>query len=69
LYRERSVGLRYRDTELKIQVHFLMFIATASLFAIGVGLFIWDFFRTRPRFEIIAEGAASPAQPTRVAVT
>jgi nitric oxide reductase subunit B len=69
VYLERILGLGYLDTQLKIQVHFLMLIATASLFAIGVGLFIWDFFRTRPRFEIIAEGAASPAQPTRVAVT
>jgi nitric oxide reductase subunit B len=69
VYLERILGLGYLDTQLKIQVHFLMLIATASFFAIGVGLFIWDFFRTRPRFEVIAEGAASPAQPTRVTAT
>ena len=69
VYLERILGLGYLDTQLKIQVHFLMLIATSTLFAIGVGLFIWDFFRTRPRFEVIAEGAGSPAEPTRVAVT
>ena len=57
VYLERILGLGYLDTQLKIQVHFLMLIATASLFAIGVGLFIWDFFRLRPRFEAIADDA------------
>jgi nitric oxide reductase subunit B len=68
VYLERILGLGYLDTQLKIQVHFLMLIATASLFAVGVGLFIWDFFRTRPRFEIIAEGMP-PAEPARAAIT
>jgi nitric oxide reductase subunit B len=60
VYLERILGLGYLDTQLKIQVHFLMLLATASLFTIGAGLFIWDFFRTRPRFEVIAEGATTP---------
>ena len=51
VYLERIMGLGYLDTQLKIQVHFLMLIATASMFAIGVGLFIFDFFRHAPRFE------------------
>src|SRR5690606_9206197 len=50
VYLERVLGLGYLDTQLKIQVHFLMLVATASLFAIGVGLFIYDFFRHPPRF-------------------
>lgn len=53
VYLERILGLGYLDTQLKIQVHFLMLIATASLFAVGVGLFIWDFFRARPRFDVV----------------
>jgi nitric oxide reductase subunit B len=52
VYLERILGLGYLDTQLKIQVHFVMLVATASLFAVGVGLFIWDFFRHRPRFEV-----------------
>jgi nitric oxide reductase subunit B len=55
VYLERILGLGYLDAQLKIQVHFLMLIATASLFAIGVILFIVDFFRYAPRFELTAE--------------
>ena len=29
-----------------------MLIATASLFSLGVGLFIYDFFRFAPRLEV-----------------
>ncbi|HEX6994452.1 MAG TPA: cbb3-type cytochrome c oxidase subunit I [Gammaproteobacteria bacterium] len=71
VYLERIVGLGYLDTQLKIQVHFLMLILTASVFAIGVGLFIYDFFRRVPRTEVASEGDAitlpqsSEAQPAR----
>ena len=47
VYLERILGLGYLDAQLKIQVHFLMLIATASIFAVGVALFIFDFFRYR----------------------
>jgi nitric oxide reductase subunit B len=40
-----------RCVQLKIQVHFLMLIATATLFSAGVILFIYDFFRYAPVFE------------------
>ncbi|MYN15054.1 nitric-oxide reductase large subunit [Pusillimonas sp. TS35] len=49
VYLERVLGIGYLDVQLKIQVHFLMLVATASLFAIGVLLFIFDFFRYPPR--------------------
>ncbi|HLS81338.1 MAG TPA: cbb3-type cytochrome c oxidase subunit I [Steroidobacter sp.] len=62
VYLERILGLGYLDTQLKIQVHFLMLIATAAVFAVGVALFIWDFFRTGPRLEVVKEGAPV-AQP------
>ncbi|HEY9380467.1 MAG TPA: cbb3-type cytochrome c oxidase subunit I, partial [Burkholderiales bacterium] len=52
VYLERILGLGFLETQLKIQVHFLMLIATASIFAIGVALFIWDFFRYAPRLEV-----------------
>jgi nitric oxide reductase subunit B len=47
-YLERIIGLGYLETQLKIQVHFLMLMATASIFTIGVACFIWDFFRQAP---------------------
>src|SRR5690606_2754988 len=49
VYLERVLGIGYLDVQLKIQVHFLMLVATASLFVTGVLLFIYDFFRYPPR--------------------
>jgi nitric oxide reductase subunit B len=60
VYLERILGLGYLDTQLKIQVHFLMLIATASVFAAGVILFIVDFFRYAPRFELNMDGETIP---------
>ena len=57
VYLERILGLGYLDAQLKIQVHFLMLIATGSLFAVGVALFIIDFFRHAPRFELTTDDA------------
>ena len=47
-YLERIMGLGYMETQLKIQVHFLMLMATGAIFTLGVGVFLWDFFRTPP---------------------
>jgi nitric oxide reductase subunit B len=55
VYLERIMGMGYLDAQLKIQVHFLMLIATATVFAIGVALFIYEFFRHRPQFDVIAD--------------
>lgn len=55
VYLERIMGMGYLDAQLKIQVHFIMLIASATLFSGGVGLFIYDFFRRRPRFEVTEE--------------
>ena len=55
VYLERILGMGYLDAQLKIQVHFLMLLATASLFSVGVGLFIFDFFRYAPRFDLTNE--------------
>lgn len=48
-YLERIMGLGFLETQLKIQVHFLMLIATGILFTAGVVVFLWDFFRQVPR--------------------
>ncbi|NLG60428.1 MAG: nitric-oxide reductase large subunit, partial [Gammaproteobacteria bacterium] len=53
VYLERIMGMGYLDAQLKIQVHFLMLIFSATIFAVGVALFIFDFFRYRPRFEVV----------------
>lgn len=65
VYLERIMGLGYLDTQLKIQVHFLMLVATASVFTIGVLLFIVDFFRFPPRFELTQEPEGARLVPDR----
>ena len=51
-YLERILGLGYLETQLKIQVHFLMLSATGVIFTVGVGLFIWNFFRSPLRADL-----------------
>jgi nitric oxide reductase subunit B len=63
VYLERILGLGYLDTQLKLQVHFLMLVATASLFAVGAALFVWDFFRYAPRSEAITEERGPQSAP------
>ena len=65
VYLERIMGMGYLDTQLRIQVHFLMLIASASLFASGVALFIIDFFRHAPRFEVVADAEPASKASTR----
>ncbi|NNT95518.1 cbb3-type cytochrome c oxidase subunit I [Stutzerimonas nitrititolerans] len=63
VYLERIMGMGYLDAQLKIQIHFVMLISTASIFATGVGLFIYDFFSYRPRFETLDNELTEPTVP------
>ena len=67
VYLERIMGMGYLDAQLKIQIHFVMLIITASIFAIGVALFIIDFFRYSPQFEVVndPEPTLKPVRPVR----
>jgi nitric oxide reductase subunit B len=67
VYLERIIGLGYLDTQLKIQIHFVMLTATASIFTIGVGLFIYDFFRYAPRFAVTNDAQPEPELPLALA--
>ncbi len=53
-YLERILGLGYLETQLKIQVHFLMLVGTGILFAIGCALYLYEFFRYPIRLAVIA---------------
>jgi nitric oxide reductase subunit B len=66
VYLERILGIGFLETQLKIQVHFLMLIGTAFIFTIGAALYIYDFFRTRPRFEVLEDDRAAGLQARRV---
>ncbi len=48
-YLERIMGIGYLDVQAKIRVHFVMLIATGSLFTLGVALYLFDFFFIIPR--------------------
>jgi nitric oxide reductase subunit B len=61
------MGLGYLDTQRKMQVHFLMLVATAMLFVAGVALFLYDFFVLAPRHERAVSAVAQPAPSSRPA--
>jgi nitric oxide reductase subunit B len=66
VYLERILGLGYLDTQLKIQVHFLMLLGTAGIFTVGVALFLWDFFRFAPGLKASAPAVPPVAAPAAV---
>jgi nitric oxide reductase subunit B len=67
-YLERILGLGYLDTQKKMQVHYLMLIATGILFVLGVALYLYDFFILAPQRERTA-ARWSPEGPADVAPT
>jgi nitric oxide reductase subunit B len=64
-YLERILGIGYLDTQLKLQVHFLMLVIAGILFTAGVALFLWDFFflAGRPVAVPEREGLAAARSP------
>ena len=62
VYLERILGFGFLETQAKIQVHFLMLVATGTLFAAGVVLFLYDFFFLAPRFQPARDGLPEPAR-------
>jgi nitric oxide reductase subunit B len=62
VYLERIMGLGYLETQARIQVHFQMLLGAATLFAVGVLLFLYDFFvLNQKRGEILAGAVERPA--------
>ena len=64
-YLERILSIGYLETQLKLQVHFLMLTATGIVFVAGVALFLWDFFflAGRPAAAPEREGLAPARSP------
>jgi nitric oxide reductase subunit B len=63
-YLERILGIGYIETQLKMQVHFLMLAGTGALFAIGAALFVWDFCVLAGRAVPLAQvERLAPARP------
>jgi nitric oxide reductase subunit B len=55
-YLERILGLGFLETQKKIQVHYLMWLGTSVIFALGVGAFVWDFVRAGAPRRFAPEG-------------
>ena len=67
-YLERIMGVGYLETQQKIQVHYLMWLGTAVVFACGVAGYVWDFVRHGPPLPVpTTEGAHAPAGATESA--
>jgi nitric oxide reductase subunit B len=64
-YLERILSIGYLETQLKLQVHFLMLTVTGIAFVAGVALFLWDFFflAGRPVTAPEREGLAPARSP------
>ncbi len=57
VYLERRLGLEFGTVQKELEVHFFVLILAASLFATGVLLFIWEFYKHGgPRDEALGEG-------------
>lgn len=62
VYLERRVGMDFLDVQDAVQVHFLGLVLAASLFTIGIGLYIWMFIKYgHPLKMDVAEPESSPA--------
>ena len=53
VYMERILGIGYLDAQAKLQVHFQMLVVAATIFSIGVLLFLWDFFVLNPKKGVV----------------
>jgi nitric oxide reductase subunit B len=42
---ERIMGVDFGDVQKEIQVHFLVLVLCATLFSVGIGLFIYEFVK------------------------
>ena len=63
-YLERILSIGYLETQLKLQVHFLMLVATGALFTLGVAFSLWDFFFLAGRPVAATDAARSTAAPS-----
>ena len=66
-YLERILGLGYLETQQKVQVHYLMWLATGCVFAAGVAAYVVDFVRAGAPVRV-SERAATAAPSAGSAV-
>jgi nitric oxide reductase subunit B len=68
VYLERRVGMDFLTVQDAVAVHFIGLALAASLFATGIGLFIYDFIRYGlPTLEALQAGPGEVEEPERAA--
>ncbi len=60
VYLERRVGMDFLEVQAAVAVHFTALVLAASLFTLGILLFIYDFIRYGFPSDEAVEGAAEP---------
>lgn len=63
VYLERRMGMDFLQTQEAIEVHFLALALAATLFSIGIGLFIFDFIRHGMPAEVAGAPGLVDAEP------
>ncbi len=54
VYMERIMGMEFGDAQKEIQVHFVILVLTATLFTVGITMFIYEFIKYgRPNDEAL----------------
>lgn len=54
VYTNRIMGMDFGDSQNEIKVHFVILILCATLFSVGIGMFIWEFIKYgRPNDEAL----------------
>ena len=45
VYLERKMGMDFMEVQKEIEVHFFVLILAATMFTVGIGLFVWNFLK------------------------
>jgi nitric oxide reductase subunit B len=62
VYLERRLGMDFLEVQEAVAVHFTALTLAASLFSLGIGLFIWNFIQYGlPSLEAVQPEGAAPA--------
>ncbi|MCB0073045.1 MAG: cbb3-type cytochrome c oxidase subunit I [Caldilineaceae bacterium] len=57
VYLERKVGLEFGDVQKEIEVHFLILVTCATMFTVGIGMYIYEFIKYgKPNDEALIAG-------------
>jgi len=48
VYLERKVGMNFMDAQNELEVHFIVLLGAASMFAAGIGFYVYEFIKFGP---------------------